>query len=79
MISESSVINTLGAAVLLSAMQSSFSFLDVDPYLQKSILGIVLLIAFSMRFIQTALDRHVQRFRLRRQVVKKGTIPCSDR
>ncbi len=71
-----SVVNTLGAAVFLSAMQSSFSFLDVNPYLQKSILGIVMLIAFSMRFIQTALDRHVQRFRLRRQVAEKGTKPC---
>ena len=59
-----SVINTLGAAVLLSALQSSFSFLEVDPYLQKSILGIVLLIVFSMRFIQTALDRLITRKKL---------------
>jgi ribose/xylose/arabinose/galactoside ABC-type transport system permease subunit len=42
------VLNTAAAAVLLAALQSSFSFLDVNPYLQKIVIGGVLLAAFSM-------------------------------
>lgn len=73
---QGSVINTLGASILLAALQSAFSFLEanpslrafVSPYMQKVILGLVMLIAFSMRFVHSLMEEHLQRFRLRRQV-----------
>ena len=47
-----SVINTAAAAVLLATLQCSFSFLAVNPYLQKIIVGGVLLPAFSMNYLR---------------------------
>jgi len=63
-----SVINTAIAAVLLATLQCSFSFLTVNPYLQKIIIGGVLLAAFSMNYLR---ERAEQSRRRRAQRIKQ--------
>ena len=57
-----SVVNTGAAAVLLAMLQSAFSFLAVNPYLQKIIIGGVLLTAFSMNHLRL----RTEQWRIRR-------------
>ncbi|MBM4163489.1 MAG: ABC transporter permease [Lentisphaerae bacterium] len=62
-----SVINTAAAAVLLATLQCSFSFLAVNPYVQKIIVGGVLVAAFSMNYLRG----QVEDWRKRRQQQRK--------
>ncbi|MEI8353616.1 MAG: ABC transporter permease [Lentisphaerota bacterium] len=62
-----SVINTAVAAVLLATLQCSFSFLAVNPYVQKIIVGGVLLAAFSMNDLR----RRAEHWRSRRKQQRK--------
>jgi ribose transport system permease protein len=64
-----SIVNTAAAAVLMAALQSAFQFLDINPYLQKVVIGVVLLAAFSMNFIRSTLEA----WHVRRQQLRKGT------
>lgn len=52
-----SVINTAAAAILLATLQSAFSFLAVSSYLQKVIVGGVLLAAFSMNCLRGQVEQ----------------------
>jgi len=68
-----SVINTAAAAVFLAALQSAFSFLAVNPYLQKILIGSVLLLAFSMNHFRAQIEQW--RTRRGRRTGKEEVVP----
>jgi len=73
-----SVMNTFAAAIFWTALQSLFQFINVNPHLQKVIVGVVLLFAFSLEQGKDLLLSAVLRkyadvfFRLKPQHFRRG-------
>jgi len=72
-----SVVNTLLAAVFFASLNTAMNMFHVDSYMQRVVIGVVLLFAFSLTGIRTYLAEKVRLRREAREALKTVAAPTS--